>query len=348
MPRKQREFICTICGNKFMSGSKNPKYCSIDCRTKGRGLEVWKDVKSKCIICGKEFDNRISESGKLKTHYCSKSCQSKHINQKYGNGMNGDVKKKISEKLTGVSLKNRGYSEESIIAFVNAGQRASAEFTRGKKLEEIMGEDRAVRIKNLFSEQRTGEKNSQSLKSIADRFNCSIEDARKLTTCFGRTGEKHPMYGKHHTVESKIKMMNNLSNAQSVAVGYFKNIYWQGSWELDFLINCYEHNINVKRFDLEPVEYYFDGGIHHTWPDFIVDNIFIIEVKGWYNSQAKARIEACRKKFGDNFIVIDEIGKRKETSSLRWINKQKEKYDNLLEVVRIPKNIKDKELLIEG
>lgn len=340
MPRRKREFKCAVCGNKFMSGSKDPKYCSINCRTKGKGLNIWKDVKSKCIMCGEEFDNRISEGGKLKTYYCSKSCQSKHINHKYGNGMNGEVKKKISEKLTGVSLKDRGYSEESIIAFVNAGQKASAELTRGKKLEEIVGEDRAIKLKNLFSEQRVGDKNSQSLKSISERFNCSIEDARKLTTCFGRTGEKHPMYGKHHTVESKIKMMNNLSNANAVAVGYFNNIYWQGSWELDFLIFCHENNIDVKRYNLPPVEYLFEEEIHHTWPDFIVDDTYIVEVKGYMNAKSKARIEACNKKFGDEFIVIDEVKKRKETSSLEWINKQKEKYNDLLVVTNIPKNIK--------
>jgi hypothetical protein len=109
---------------------------------------------------------------------------------------------------------------------------------------------------------------------------------------------------------------------------------------LDFLIFCYENSIDVKRFDLEPVEYFFEEKIRRTWPDFIVDNTYIIEVKGYMNAKSKARIEACKKKFGNKFIVIDEVNKRKETSSLEWINKQKEKYEDVLEIVNIPKNIK--------
>lgn len=343
MPRKKRKYICKTCGEEFESNSKEPKYCSIECRTKGRGLNVWSNTKTKCIVCRKEFDNKISESGKLKTHYCSKSCQSKYINQKYGNGMNDGVKEKISKKLSGVSLRDRGYTEEAIHAFVKAGQKASSDFIRGKKLERIVGDERAIELKQLFSKQRVGDKNSQSLKSISERFNCSIEDARKLTTCFGRTGEKHPMYGVKLTQEERNRRIpKNITphKPQAVISGIFNNIYWQGSWELDFLIFCHEHNINVKRFDLEPVEYFFEEKIRRTWPDFIVDNTYIIEVKGYMNDKSKARIEACEKKFGNEFIVINEVNKRKETSSLEWINKQKEKCGDILEIVNIPKNIK--------
>lgn len=339
MPRKPRKHVCIHCGVEFTSRNLEHKYCSKECRLKYRGLEQWSDTIENCETCGKEYKTRKSESGELKNHYCSKSCQIKHINQKYGNGMTDEVKEKISKKLTGVSLKDRGYSDKSIRAWVKAGQNASSDFTKGKKLEEIVGVEKSIEIKKRFSEQRAGDKNSQSLESISKRFNCSIEDARKFTACFGRKGKKHPMYGKHHSVESKKKIVEN-NVKEPVVQGYFKGIEWQGSWELDFLIFCHEHNIDVKRFDLEPIEYYFEERTCHTWPDFIVNNTYIIEVKGYMNAKSKARIEACEKKFGDEFIVIDKMNRRKETSSLKWINKQKEKYNDMIEITNIPKNIK--------
>lgn len=340
MPRKKRECKCTVCSEVFESASKEPKYCSTKCRSLGQGKSVWEEVKSNCIECGTEYKTKQDTKGKLQSQFCSKSCQSKYIFKNSGNGMNEDVKKKISDKLTGVSLKERGYSEESISAWVEAGREASVKKCKGNTLEEIVGEKKAKEIKEKHSNDMKGDANHQSLISLSEKFHCSIDDARKLTTCYGLTGNKHPWFGKHHSIESKQMIIDNSSKSLAVIQGYFKNIRWQGSWELEFLINCYEEGVDVKRYDLPPVEYDFEDGIHHTWPDFITHNKYIIEVKGYMNGKSKARIEACKEYFGDDFIVIDSVKKRKEKTSLEWINKQKDEYKDLIEIVNIPKRIK--------
>jgi len=344
MARRPKEFVCCICNKVFTTQQPTAKYCSIECRTHGKGLSIWTKVQSNCIVCGKEYATKKSEDGKLQNQFCSKSCQSKYIFKTSGNGMCEEVKKKISDKLTGVSLRDRGYTEEAISAWVNAGQKASVETCKGKTLEEIVGEEKAKKMKENYSEQRTGDRNFQSLKSLAKKFGCSEEDARKLTTCYGRTGDKHPMFGRILTDGERQKCIaiNINKYNPAVIVGKFNNIYWQGSWELEFLINCYEENIDVKRYNLPPIEYIFEEHNHRTWPDFITKDTHIIEVKGYINEKSKIRIEACKKYFGDNFIVIDSVKKRGQLTSMGWINKQIEKYGDLIKIIYIPKNMKMK------
>ncbi len=340
MARKPREFTCSICGKKFMTQQPIAKYCSMICRSKGQGLSIWTKIQSNCIVCGKEYTTKKSEDGKLQNQFCSNHCQSIYVNKNYGNGMCDDVKKKISDKLTGVSLRDRGYTEEAISMWVQAGQKASVLVCKDKTLEEIVGDEKAAEIRIKHSENRTGDNNPQSLDSISKRFNCSLDDARKLTTCYNRLGDKHPMFGKHHTIESKQKIVENSEKSNYVVQGYFNDIWWQGSWELEFLINCYEEGIKVKRYDLSPVEYIFEDKTCHTWPDFITEDVYIIEVKGYMSKKSKARIDACQQYFGDDFIVINSVKKRRETSSLQWINKQIEKYGDMIKIINIPKNIK--------
>jgi len=51
-----------------------------------------------------------------------------------------------------------------------------------------------------------GKNNPMSISNIASRYNVCEDVARKYTPCYGRSGRKHPMYGKHHTLESKKKI----------------------------------------------------------------------------------------------------------------------------------------------
>ena len=51
-----------------------------------------------------------------------------------------------------------------------------------------------------------GQNNPQSLTSLAKKHNVSLLEAKKFTVGYGRTKEKHPMYGKHHSEEAKLKI----------------------------------------------------------------------------------------------------------------------------------------------
>jgi G:T-mismatch repair DNA endonuclease (very short patch repair protein) len=64
------------------------------------------------------------------------------------------------------------------------------------------------------SREMTDDRNHMSLRSIADKYNVSLEEAQKLTPCYGRTGDKHPMFGKNHTEEAiaKISASDHIAN----------------------------------------------------------------------------------------------------------------------------------------
>lgn len=69
--------------------------------------------------------------------------------------------------------------------------------------------------------------------------------------------------------------------------GWYKGIHCDSSWELAFLIWCFDHNINVKRCN-DVREYIFDNVRHKYYPDFITDD-GIIEIKGIKNIESELK-----------------------------------------------------------
>jgi len=76
----------------------------------------------------------------------------------------------------------------------------------------LKGNNEATRLKR--SRKSTGENNPMSLESIAKRNGVRLEQASSLTPCFGRVGEKHPMFGKKHTDEAIRKIGRHLNTTQ--------------------------------------------------------------------------------------------------------------------------------------
>jgi hypothetical protein len=334
--RKLRKFICKVCGKEFESRQEAPNTCSKECKAHFMGQEKWKPVIIQCKECGKEIKTKQSESGKLQKEFCSKSCGSSY-GQK-GRVLSEETRQRISNTLTGVSLKERGFSKESILKCKNALREKGQEwvqFQKGKTFDEIYGEEKAQKIKNRFTPKKQGQKNPMSIQSIMKRYNCSEDEASLLTPAYGRIGNKHPMFGIKLTEEERKKCLSKEHSWFSC--GKFNGIFWQATFELEFLVNCYENNINVKRYDLNGIKYFFENKEHYTYPDFIINDMYIIEVKGIKRLKDLARIKACQEYFGDKFIVIDRIKKRNSLTTLHWIDKQVKKYGNLIELIYIPK-----------
>ena len=96
------------------------------------------------------------------------------------------------------------------------------------------------------SELSSGDANPMSLVSIAERYNTSIEEASKLTPAFGRSGEKHPMFGKHHTEEAKAAIAKNMpvtfTSRGEKDVFYFLNS-----------IHHFRNNVGVSNWNCDAV-----------------------------------------------------------------------------------------------
>lgn len=96
----------------------------------------------------------------------------------------------------------KGYSEREAVERV-------VEFQRKQSLKGCNPITSAKR-----SAKNGGSKNPMSLVSIASREGVTEREAKQLTPCFGRTGDKHPMFGKKHTPEAIMKIASapHLSN----------------------------------------------------------------------------------------------------------------------------------------
>jgi len=88
----------------------------------------------------------------------------------------------------------KGFSEEDAALKVS-------EFQREQGLKFVTPEN-ILKLKQMFS----GSNGTMSLESIARRNGVSIAEARYLTPCYGRCGDLHPMFGKHHTQEALLKI----------------------------------------------------------------------------------------------------------------------------------------------
>ena len=322
---KQIAVVCKNCGKVFFVRpseveNRNVHFCNNDCKFE---FQKAKTIEKECLTCGKTFSSFVREN----RLYCSNMC----------NLTSKERKNNLSKKYTGVPLVERGFSQEQVDSFVKNVSLKNVEKQIGKTYKEIYGEVRANEISQKLSELKSG---VSLYNLIMEKHNVSYEEARELMPAYGRNGEKHPMFGKHHSVESKQKMMESFNNKYDgklgrFAYGFFNEIRWHGSWELKYLIDCYENNIEVKRWEGEPILYYFEGKPHHYFPDFIVGDK-IVEIKGLRDGteKVKTKTEAAQKIYGDRYVYINNIDQPYPAKVFYSLTK--EKYFDILEIIYNP------------
>lgn len=77
--KKRHKHTCMCCGVFFTSESKTSKYCSVECRAKGRITRV----DTSCSWCGKQLSVERYFYQKFKHHYCDRKCQGKHRSKEF-------------------------------------------------------------------------------------------------------------------------------------------------------------------------------------------------------------------------------------------------------------------------
>lgn len=335
MPRKFTKGICEVCGIEFESNSfPFPRSCkNKDCRhiikseTSRSGKQEDKWLTKVCPVCKKLFETRISRE----STYCSNDCNLKSEERKENN----------KRLYTRVSLLDRGYSQKQYDTFIqNAIDRNKDNI--GFIYEEIYGEEKAKKIKEEMSKNRTGSNNSMSYESLMERLEIdSYEEAKEMMPATGRIGELHPFYGKHHSIYSKKKMMNTFNNKgiirwSNISTGNFNDVPFQGTWELKYIIDCFERNTSIKRYDLDPIYYEFDGEQHHYFPDFIINEDQIIEIKGYdkFMEKTKYKMEIANKKFGEKYHIIYDVGQNQNPRT--FLRLAKKKYGDKLVIKHNP------------
>lgn len=144
-------------------------------------------------------------------------------------------------------------------------------------------------------------KNRRICKHI--ECNKQIRDKNKSGYC-----KKHWYSSEEH----KFQLSNNKGNKSGKRGGfrenggrsyhgYYKGILCQSSWELAFLIYCFDNDIKIKRNKIG-FNYIYKNKIKKYYPDFIIDNTYI-EIKGFITEDWPEK----QKQFKENLYVYDSI-----------------------------------------
>lgn len=155
-------------------------------------------------------------------------------------------------------------------------------------------------------------------KTLLDKY--GVENPSKLDevktkkkeTCFKNYGVEYPAQNKK--IYDKM-----IKSGYSVKTHKKTGLYYQGSYEKDFLNYCYDNNIDVIRG--ERIKYKFNDKIKYYFPDFfLIEGNLIIEIKSDYyfnknKEQNIAKQNECLNK-GFNFMFI--------------INKDYNKFENFI------------------
>lgn len=125
------------------------------------------------------------------------------------------------------------------------------------------------------------------------------------------------------------------NNSKKQYVGKYKENFYHSLVEFSFLLYCEEKKHSVRNYDGPGIEYEFKNKIRRYYPDYIINNDTIIEVKGrgrWYNQnreQIEIKFSTLAKWCKSNnmkcrFIFDKDIGKRfwKEAKKLYEIEKE--------------------------
>lgn len=257
-----------------------------------------------CKNCQKEFESEKRFHKKFCCHKCAMTFNNK---LKIGCNLSEENKNKISLTMKR-KWENGEIKKEQLNNWIASGQAASSKKMKNKKFEEIYGKEKALKMRKHYSKSRMKENN--------------------------------PFYGKHHSVETKEKIIKNRKPEGYIyPSGLFNNVLWQSSYELAYLIYCYENNISIKRYDLEPIEYEYQNNKHHYYPDFIINNKTVVECKGYKDGKHSFKIKAVGLKH--EFILADKnyinnLGFIIPDMPKHWILEQQQKYKDLIKISYFP------------
>jgi len=148
------------------------------------------------------------------------------------------------------------------------GATGKAPWNKGKKYEELYGEDGAKEVKRKIVTSVGKER----YKTTWDRL--SEENKQKQRERCAKVGAKTGGYKK--------------GSGRGLS-GWYQGIWCDSSWELAFLIYHLEHDIKIKRSKLV-FPYIWEGNTYNYHPDFEVNEI-VYEIKGYMTEKALQKVK---------------------------------------------------------
>ena len=107
---------------------------------------------------------------------------------------------------------------------------------------------------------------------------------------------ENPFKNQRHSPEVLAKFNRYHSSKR----GYYQGILFMSTWELAYYLYMLDTGHQIMRNE-DWYKYEIEGIVHRYNPDFIVDNKYIVEVKGY-----KTEIDDIKWSVIDNLIIIDK------------------------------------------
>jgi len=178
---------------------------------------------------------------------------------------------------------------------------------KNSKAQKIAQNKESVKEKQRIAQKKAHERDPSltARKAVGLRFAQTPEAIKKRIEAHRKRMSNDPDYARKFAPKGYVS-------------GYINDIWFDSSYELLFLIHCFEKEIKVKRCKLR-IPYVLEGKAKMYNPDFIVGDK-IIELKGAKRKGTRNKTIAANKYCKNNNLVY-QIIHRKELEAKKWFKK---------------------------
>lgn len=261
MNNLENKYICKYCGRTFK------RQCDLSLHINITHLKITKlSRKTKeCLYCHKNISilsfnkhfNKCKNDHKL--YYCEKC--GKLVTEKFGSG-------KFCSRKCANSHK--------------------------------MSEDTKLKISNSVKKNPHGwaSQNYERKREYKKRLQEYNKNPNKCKVCGKLLDYKH----KHRKTcgdKNCLKVLNSKNggykkHSRKGNAGYYKGFYCDSTYELIFLIYCLDHNIKIER-NKQYFLYKYENKIHKYYPDFLINNNTLIEIKNFDSELVRLKLASVNK-----------------------------------------------------
>jgi len=323
-------FICEECGCKFKNLNGLSKHLYFSHNGKEHYFNKWlRDSTDKCKVCGNNTKFKNLQIGCIDT--CSKECKkelTKMTNlKKYGvefplqhDSVKLKSKQTCLQKYGKISYSGTDFYKKSILDKYGVENVFQLDRVKKKCKKSYI---RNLGVENPSQSEKIKQKKEQTcMKNHGVKSGLCLRDKIKKGNLKNNNVE-FPMQSDSIKCKSRLTCMNKYgveyihqhyeihekSQKTALKIKQFRNtgIWYQGSYELDFLENYYDKYPDITRGPR--IKYEFKGITHYYFPDFYVPSKnLVVECKNSYLAERdKCVIEEKRKATiigGFNWVLI--------------------------------------------